>query len=250
MSPSKGGGNLSAGWDVSLNHSAAVLLGPDGKLVDFAFLARKVSDAKKGKGRGTSLPAFIRNEKDRQLREAYRLRFVYLWISMVRASFEFTRAQTFHGVEDYAFSAIGRSYQIGEVGGIVRLGILSPRPNGRGGGRMRLHDPLAVKIFATGSAKAKKDEMIEAVRDRWGEDFSAYGEAEEDLSDAYVIARMVHTELELRAGRVTLEELEEGERRVFLRTTTKTPVNILGRDWIALSKREETEIEGSLGGTS
>lgn len=241
----KSGEYFSAGWDVSLNHSAAVLLGPSGELVDFSFIAQKVGDAKKGR-QGTAVPAFIRNEKDRQQREAFRLRFVSRWVDQVRRSFEFHNADTVHGVEDYAFSAVGRSYQIGEVGGLVRLGVLSPRPNGKSGGRLRLHDPLAVKLFATGSAKASKDEMVEAVRNL-GQDFSKYGGAEEDLSDAFVIARMVWTESELRAGRISLEHLDEGPRRVFLRATKKTPVNLLGRDWIAVSAADEAKMTEALG---
>ena len=241
----KSGEVFSAGWDVSLNHSAAVLLGPGGELVDCAFIAQRVSDAKKGR-EGTAVPAFVRNEKDRQQREALRLRFVSRWVEKIRRSFEFHDTETIHGVEDYAFSAVGRSYQIGEVGGLVRLGVLSPRPNGGAGGRLRLHDPLAVKLFATGSAKASKEEMIEAVRNL-GQDFSKFGAAEEDLSDAFVIARMIWTEIQLRAGRVTLEQLEEGPRRVFLRATKKTPVNILGREWIHITTNQESEFSDFIG---
>ena len=53
-----------------------------------------------------------------------------------------------------------------------------------------------------------------------------------DLADAYFLARMLYTELEVRTGRILLSQLDEGERRIFLRVTKAYPVNILDRQFI------------------
>ncbi len=43
---------------------------------------------------------------------------------------------------------------------------------------------------------------------------------------------MCRTELRLRAGTLTLADLPDEERRIFLRVTKPFPLNVLDRPWI------------------
>ena len=94
----------------------------------------------------------------------------------------------------------------------------------------KVYDVQAVKLFATGNGNAEKAEVVIACRDRWDLNFLEFGKttgAGGNVADAYVIAQLLRTELDLRAGRTRLEDLPEAERRVFTRTTKQHPVNLL-----------------------
>jgi hypothetical protein len=52
------------------------------------------------------------------------------------------------------------------------------------------------------------------------------------MIDAYVMACIVYLEHEVRAGRVSLESLTEGQRQVFLRVTKAFPENLLARPFL------------------
>jgi Holliday junction resolvasome RuvABC endonuclease subunit len=132
---------------------------------------------------------------------------------------------THAALEDYALARKAYAHSLGEVGGVVRLELW------RMNVPFRVYDVQAVKMFTTGRGDAEKADMILACRDRWeGINFLEYGKTEGaagNAADAYSIAHLLRAEIRLRAGEISLEDLPEAERRVFLRTTKQRPVNVL-----------------------
>lgn len=136
-----------------------------------------------------------------------------------------TYQPTHMALEDYAMARQAHVHSLGEVGAVVRLvAYWLDLP-------FRVYDVQAVKLFATGRGDAQKADMIIACRSKWDQiDFTRFGKedgAGGNLADAYVIAKILWSEVRLRAGSITLDELEDHERRVFLRTTKQHPVNLL-----------------------
>lgn len=226
------------GWDISLNHSAFVQL-DDGKLTGFWYLTDLVGSADRSKEHGIRLS--LPKTKDRQSFSVNRLSILDSMIKLILKK----QQPEFVGIEDYAIREEQGAHYLGEIGGIARLNVINY------GAKLRLHDPISVKMFATNDGTAQKDLVRECVRKKWGVDFEKYDQplakpnkrvkiprpnhqTSEDLSDAYTLAMLVWVETMLRDGKMTLDELEdEKERRVFLRVTKTYPVNLLDRDWIA-----------------
>lgn len=224
------------GWDVSLSHGAIVQL-VDGELDWFFYWTDKAGSAKR-------LKHALRLDINKMKREAGdKHSFEHARLAVARDAMLRVVAKMrpdFVAVEDYALARAQGAHQIGEVGGAARL-ILWDH-----GIRYRTHDPKSVKMFAAHDGSADKLLVEESVRDRWGTDFSKYNppppknprqkqsrQTSEDLCDAYALARMVYAEALLRAGELSLSDLEhDKERQVFLRTTKAFPVNVLGREWI------------------
>jgi hypothetical protein len=119
---------------------------------------------------------------------------------------------------------------------------------------LRIHDPMSVKLWATGNAYAKKIEMRKSaeaeafhlpdelfgVGTKFGNPI-VVGESHythditgpgTDLVDAYHLACMARYEILVRRGLVSLDKLDDKKRRVFLRVTKKHPVNLLDRPFI------------------
>lgn len=223
------------GWDVSPTHGAAVALDPDGRLLDFAFLADKTGDVKTkaAQEHGTAFPHLTpKAMPEQEARDMRRLvptmRLFLQWRTRLAAP---AGERTYGTIEAYAFGAAAGAHTKGEIGGLLRLALMQGR------WWLRTHDPTSVKIFATGRGDAEKDEVEAGVERKWGppvvQALSAYGKSpKEDLIDAYVLARMGLREVQLRAGRIQLHQLPEEEVRVFNRCTKPQPVNVLGRDWI------------------
>jgi len=59
-----------------------------------------------------------------------------------------------------------------------------------------------------------------------------------DIHDAYALMQLCKQEIDLRAGKAYLQDLDEHEIRVFNRTSHMYPVNILGREWIQYIKEK------------
>lgn len=86
---------------------------------------------------------------------------------------------TFVALEEYAYHAVGdQVFQLGEVGGIVRLLAF------RSGSPYEIVNPMLLKKFATGSSSAEKAHMIEAA--------TALGArpADDNQADAFFLARI------------------------------------------------------------
>lgn len=220
------------GCDLSLNHGAIVEL-RDGILSDQWFWSTKAGQAKKKNGTRLVLP----DTEDNSILSVNRLRFIREWLMN-----RFMLGQPeYVGIEDYALQAEQGAHQLGEVGGVSRLLCLDLNI------KLRLHDPHSMKMFATLNGSCPKEEVAGIVAVRWGIDFSAYSmevkkkdgskgyetTTSGDLTDAYIAARLVWTEVLLRAGKMILADLkEEKERRVFQRVTKTYPISLLDREWI------------------
>ena len=217
------------GLDISLNHGGVVQL-KDGKLDNFFYYTDKASSAKASNVHGSRiLYPTPKKESDKHIRSLIRYDWVCKWLKRVVIN----NKPNFAGLEDYAIGADQGAHYLGEIGGYTRrlLWILKVP--------FRLHDPIAIKMYVTHDATAKKDLVEEFVQTRWGVDFSKYNgvsgksrQTSEDLCDAFGIAQLVWTEYLLRKGKIKLLSLPEKEIRVFNRATRAFPVNILGRGWI------------------
>ena len=86
-------------------------------------------------------------------------------------------------LEGYSYCSVGLTYQIGELGGIIRvrlkeLGISETR------GNLLIVPPTKLKKFVTGKGNSKKDELMMRVLKRWG-----YESKNNDVADAYSLMR-------------------------------------------------------------
>ena len=229
---------LAVGWDHSLNHTAAIVLNSQAEIVDLRYLTPRAAAAKAGRDRAERLPpTFLDKDRDATTRKFERLAFLRLYLPTVCGQIDDLRrasvagCRVYVGFEDYALRAAQGAHQLGEAGALLRLALFD-----RPGFYLRPHDPTSVKMFATGKGTAEKSDIAAAVRREWHVDFTKYGAGKdgpaEDLADAYVLARMVLAEVELRAGRTDLADLPERERKLFLRVTPSQPVNVLARPWV------------------
>lgn len=225
------------GWDVSLNHSAFVEL-IDGKLSNFWYWTDAAGSANRSKEHGHRL--MLLKTKERQTKAMARLAFAEDFMDKTVLQ---PNMPDYVGIEDYAIRAEQGAHYLGEVGGIARILCWFRGVN------MRLHDPISVKMFTAHDGTCQKDRIERAVLERWGVDFSEYNQpapkptkrnpdprqnrtTSEDLCDAYAIAQMIWTEVQLRAGRVALADLHPKEIQVFNRVTKTYPISLLDREWI------------------
>jgi Holliday junction resolvasome RuvABC endonuclease subunit len=213
------------GCDLAMNHSAFVLLDDEGKLVEMAYSTEKQKSA--GKHTWTwrwDRPVGL----DQEAVDAHRLKWNADIFDNVLAQMQ----PSFVAVEGYAYDQSGRAYQIGEVGGVMRLAIHRHKAP------YRIYDPTTIKMFAAHNGTADKNEVADAVQDRWHTGFGRFNNTdkdrttEQDLSDAYTMAVMCLTEWRLRYALIRLDSLHAKEIQVFQRVTKANPVNLLSRDWI------------------
>jgi Holliday junction resolvasome RuvABC endonuclease subunit len=213
------------GIDQSANGTAAVELvdGKLGRLLFFADTKTKFRELRRSLGEEFFVVEPVIVKGDDEVAKTLRLR---------RIRSEMTRFLSLTNPTHVAFEGYSMtrapvaSRVLGEVGGLVRL-VLSDV-----GVRFRVYPVEAIKTFACGKADAEKADMVLACRDRWDEpNFLRYGKTEGaagNLADAYVIAQLLRLELEVRAGRAVLEDLDSTSRSVLQRTTPKKqPVAIL-----------------------
>lgn len=210
------------GVDLSLAHAGFAYLDDLGKLEYWLAVTNKVSEAKASK-QIIHFPAIKMD--DRTAASLGRLGrwedFFVMQLSMAK----------YVAIEDYALRAASNSsYQIGELGGLARLHFL-----GRGV-KLRLHDPLTVKMFVVHDGAAKPEDTLSATYERWPETKEAWGHLPVsvalDLAPAFGLAKMAWTEVQLRSGKLLLSDLHEKEIQVFNRATKANPTSILSRDWI------------------
>jgi len=223
------------GADISLNHGALVEI-TDGELSNFWYWTDVASSASRSK-RGYRM--VVLNTKDRGLKSIHRLANIERYLYGILEGAE----PDYIGIEDYAIREEQGAHYLGEVGGISRM--LCWKLNIP----LRLHDPTSVKMFVAHDGTCQKDSVERAVLDRWGVDFSRFNQpiakpnkkvkqpkqsrrTSEDLCDAFGIAHMVWTEVQLRRGEIAMSSLHEKEIRVFNRVTKTYPVNLLDREWI------------------
>ncbi len=229
------------GWDLSLNHAGLFEL-KNGKPSWFRYVTIQAGAANASKKHGVRLK--LPKVKDRALFNVMRIAWWerYLWEVIEE------RKPDFVGIEDYALDQSMNAHDKGELGGLAKMLLWIHRVP------FRLHEPGSIKMFAAHHGNCGKNQMEEAVRERWGFDFRKFNQpvraeskkgqdttVSEDLADAVAIAQIVWAEVQLRRGEIVMSDLEhEKEIQVFNRTTKAYPVNVLSREWI--QKRDENEI--------
>ena len=214
------------GIDQSATGTAMVRLDEVAHLVDQRFYADTKGDARRWEQFGALEPVKVRAGDLRS--QTYRLDQLdsQLQDFLIDSSGKVPVVRDTHAaLEDYALARKAFSHALGEIGGTVKLRLWNERIP------FRAYDPQAVKIFVTGKGNADKTQMIDGVKRKWGEDWRQYGRKDDgsagNLADAFAIAMMLWTELQVRAGEIDLRDLPEEERRVFLRATKQNPVNLL-----------------------
>ena len=233
------------GWDVSLNHGAFVEL-INGDFKRAWFVTNTKANAKRYDGNEGLSIISVRvppSPKDRLLKDAYDIERLDWWRLYLEELVDESRP-THVGIEGYAMGASMHAHQIGEVGGQARLACWQIEQL-----KLRVHDPMSVKMFTAHHGHAEKEDIKSAVLERWGLCFDFFDPprskptkknpngtqntfTSEDLADAFAIAKLVWYELCLRNGRMTMDQLHTKEIQVFNRVSNAWPVNILGREWI------------------
>jgi Holliday junction resolvasome RuvABC endonuclease subunit len=210
----------------------------DGEMTNFWYITSQAGSAAQSDQHGHRL--VLPKTKERQVLSLARL----AWLKDFMAEKVLKASQPdYVGIEDYAIRAEQGAHYLGEIGGIARLLCWSK------GVKLRLHDPITVKMFTAHDGTCQKDSIERAVLKRWSVDFSPYNQpspkptksnpkpnqnrtTSEDLADAYAIAKIVWTEILLRDGRVAMKELHPKEIQVFNRITKTYPISLLDREWI------------------
>ena len=218
------------GLDMSPNHWAIVELDEDGGMTSFVYLTdNKASAQKAPRGQSIYRPR-PRVKKDDPDWNCHRFNFERLDANERFLSGLFDRTMpTMIALEDYAQSKERGAHLLGEHQGPIRLAAW------RRGIELGLYAPNEVKMYAAHDGTASKEDVIEAVAERWGVDFSKFDDGSKvqtagDLADAYVLARLALTEDQLRRGCLRLDDLKhEKEVRVFQRATKARPVSRLGQ---------------------
>lgn len=210
------------GIDLSLAHAGFVYLDDLGKLEYWLAVTDKASAAKASK----QILYFPTIKTDD--RTAASLRRLRRWEDFFVT--QLSMAQ-YVAIEDYALRAASNSsYQIGELGGLARLHFLDQNA------KLRLHDPLTVKMFVAHNGSATPDDILSATYERWPETEEAWGNLPPavalDLAPAFGLAKMAWAEVQLRSGKLLLSDLHEKEIQVFNRATKANPTSILSREWI------------------
>jgi len=236
------------GLDISLDHGGVVVLDTTGMVADYCFLTTVKKYASVDPKHSVLLS---KQEKD-EPKAVFRLRRMNEYLHGLM-NFEHKVSSlippSYYSIEGYSYGSAGTSTsicQIAELTGYIKHMIYE------GGGLIRIHDPLSVKLFATGKGNCMKKDVVEAafLSSKWGfvfpeglikkkmikkkdEKVEEYDGPATDIADAYFLARMTYTELQLRDGELLLKQLSEGERRIFLRVTKMYPVNVLDRPFIS-----------------
>lgn len=228
------------GLDLAANHWAIVEIDEQACMTSFVYLTDVKGSADKapkgsaiyrprprGKKEIEGLPPNVHAYAFRRLDENERI---------LTKLFDQTRP-TIVALEDYAHSAERGAHLLGENQGPIRLALW------RMGIECSLFGPQDLKMYAAHDGNASKEDVIESVWERWGEDFEKFDpppapksgkpniQTSGDLADAYVLARLARVEDRLRRGVMSLDELEhEKEVQIFTRTSKARPTNRLGQD--------------------
>jgi len=212
------------GWDLALNHSGLVEMDGEGRVTWFKYVTSKPTQAKAAWG-GVHLSIKPKNKTDRHQHMIDRL----LWWSHYLLNVIAERNPTHICIEDYALSGKGMVHHIGELGGVARIASVMS------GAKLRLHDPVTLKMYVAHNGAAKPEEMEESVYKRWPKTkiwSQLPTEARLDLVVGYALCRVLLDEINLRSGKLRLDTLDPKEIQAFMRVTKSNPVNLLGREFI------------------
>lgn len=229
------------GLDISLDHGGVVVLDESGEVVDYRYLTKvkKMADV------DPDHSIFLTKQGKDESKDIFRLRRMAEYLGgILNIQPTMCIHQLYFSIEGYSYASKSTSIcQIAELTGYIKQRLFLE------GGMIRIHDPLTVKLFATGAGNCLKKDIIKQAmlkfdipegltkkkktkKKKTGDVIEDLDGPATDLADAYFLAMMLYTELEVRAGRIYLSQLDEGKRRIFLRATTAYPVNILDRQFI------------------
>jgi len=127
--------------------------------------------------------------------------------------------------EGYSFASPGQLLQIAEVTSAIKQIFYQDHWN------IRIHDPLTVKLWATGDGKSEKELLrVEAVKDGLQIPVFIFDHSMcYDICDAYFLMKILETELQVREKPMLLNELNDNQKRVFNRVTQAYKTNLLDR---------------------
>lgn len=124
---------------------------------------------------GTTRPEYLATIEPGKLRGAERLASIYGEIEDVLKNYGIRRA----ALEGYSMESVNRSFDLGELGGIVRLCLIRNNVN------FIVVPPLSLKLFVTGKGQASKTQVQTATMKRWGQAIN-----QDDECDAYGLAHV------------------------------------------------------------
>jgi Holliday junction resolvasome RuvABC endonuclease subunit len=146
-------------------------------------------------------------------------------------------------LEDYAYNCSGQLTKLAETCGAIKVMFYNH------GSKIRLYEIGNIKRFATGNGKADKFEMEEVyeslpLKERIDLSYlpmvkeKKTGNPKDNIVDAYFIMRFLQTELKVRKGLITLQDLPDHQRKSFLLVTKANPINLPVRSFIQKETNE------------
>jgi hypothetical protein len=227
------------GCDISLNHGGFCWFNEKGKVTDWKFFhnVKKYTVAE-------PLHGYVFNLKKRseETSHSFDLRRLVFYRELFHDVVIVEEPDPswvcgYYSIEGYAIhqgvSSTNRLLQIAELTGSLKELIY------HGGGRMRIHDPMSVKMFALHGRATKRDMREAAKQDGFELPDALFKETKKDLDgpgtdviDAYWLGKMLVMELQLRKGTLLLSDLLPNQIKVFNRVTKSFPVNVLARPFL------------------
>jgi len=242
------------GVDASLDHGAIVAVNINGEVIHHSYYT---TEAKFRKDTECCLChyfkpwSFFKNKKryrqsQKEVYNAYRLNQIvdYLFcFHMLGTGKKWITPwlDLYVNIEDYAVGAQSASvYQIGEAGGMIRHFFLRKLKQTR----LRLTNPSSLASWIGRGAKSSKRFRIAQAHDEGFKipkgltkevklkgvlDLDGPGT---DLADAFWLAQMLRTEVQLRLGTIILSFIPQHQRDVVNAVTKAHPIGLLTRKFI------------------
>ena len=135
-------------------------------------------------------------------------------------------------IEDYSFASTGQVYGIGENTGYLKCLLYKNNI------KIRKYDPNSIKMAFTGKGNASKTEMMETYKFEYNnllnlpEKIISTDKPLEDITDSFAICSLLHLEMKLRKGLISLKELPESKIRVFNKVRKDLKTNLLDTEFI------------------
>jgi hypothetical protein len=139
-------------------------------------------------------------------------------------------------IEGYALHGVGKLTNIVEATMLVKTMIYNNNTP------LRIYTPSMIKKFATGNGTAGKVSMFNSYENEPAvmdlSHLTPLQNPYEDIVDAYWVAKLLQTELKLRRGLLTLNELTVKRIEVFNAVSKSQPINLLVRDFITRIEKD------------
>ncbi len=212
------------GVDPSLNGTALAVV-VDGKL----RWIHGWTDKKVLQKRHPDVLSYLKLKESTELTRQARLDLMSDWVLEQIDRWVSHASELYIGIEGYAFAKnnSNRATDLHELGGLIKQGLWESKIP------YRIYTPTQIKKAWTGNGTADKSIMILTAFKQLDLDCGIYDSAGENLADASLIAYLMHTEVELRAGRLRLNELNNHVRETFIQVTKNEPEALLTRPLIS-----------------